>query len=274
MKLNVMKPKIKKPNIKAPKVLKPKQKHSVNKLSEDWRVYFKGNTSVRFDYGAFKYLFRDLEHTYILTIHYDQQNDLGFPTKEELEKLYLVEDQIEKQWGRKGFYFVGTRTQDGNRDFVFMSKHIIRWESMCNQLLRNHKDLQSKIVTRLHDHGKFYQTKLYPDAYGFNWIKNDTIINDLRNQGELFCKAREIDFYTYFETNEQAKAFASSLDDVFADIHELDICEVERKGIQVFVSVVDIPQMDYIMQTTNALITLAKDHDGEFDGWGTTIEKD
>ncbi|OCN03902.1 hypothetical protein A4S06_03665 [Erysipelotrichaceae bacterium MTC7] len=269
-----MKLQVRKPNIKKPKILTSKPKKSVNKLSDDWRVYFKGNTSVRFDYGAFKYLFRDLEHTYILMIHYDQQNDLGFPTKEALEKLYVLEDQIENEWGRKGFYFVGTKTEAGTREFVFMSKHIIRWESMCNQLLKNHKELDAKIVTRLHDHGKFYQTKLYPDAYGFNWIKNDTIIRDLKSQGETFSKPREIDYYSYFDDKEQANAFAAELHQVFAEISELDICEVERKGIQVFVSVKDIPVMDFIMHTTNELISLGKKYHGTFDGWGTTIEKD
>lgn len=246
----------------------------VHKVSDIWELYFtmrdERATSIRLDMGIHAYIRRaNLVDTYLLSIFYEEQYENGFPMKSSLALLNEVEDKIQQTWGTDDFYLVGVITGQGRREFVFMGDNSKHWNVECKKLMKRYKHtlFTMKVITQ--DHAAYYET-IYPDEYGFDWIKNRQIYQSLKEQGERFEKARNIDFYAYFKTLEQAEEFQKAIQDQFVYV---EVSQSEKKDYQVFFILKEIPTLDKMNEVSSEVLRLCRKYEGEFDGWGTTIEK-
>ena len=251
-----------------------KHKVKIHKVSENWEVYFTDISAIRLDLGLpEERISSDLNHTYILRVFFDQQYASGFPTKDTSTKLYKIEDEFTTSWDIDGFYMVGVRTTQGAREFVFMSEVEVRWELLCRKIMRPHKTIMYELESIFHDEGEYYHTNLYPNIYGFNWIKNHKIIKSLETQGEQFVSERQIDFYVYFQKEENARIFEKDLNKSEFDFELVEVSLSEKQDYQVYFTIMDIPEMGLISAISEYIIHLCEEGKGTFDGWGTTIRK-
>lgn len=249
-------------------------KIKIHKVSENWEVYFTDTSAIRLDLGLpEERIFDDLNHTYILRVFFDHQYASGFPTKDTSAKLYKIEDEFATSWDLDRFYMVGVKTNQGAREFVFMSEVEVKWDVMCRKVMRRHKNMMYELESIFYDEGEYYNTNLYPDIYGFNWIKNHKIIKNLEAQGEKFETKRQIDFYAYFNDEANARLFEKSLNESEYDFELVEVSLSERQDYQVYFTINDIPEMGLITAISEYVVQLCEEGKGTFDGWGTTIRK-
>jgi len=251
-----------------------RQKKKIHKVSENWEIYFSESSAIRLDLGLLEdRVYNDLSHTYILRVFFEQQYVSGFPTKETSTQLYKIEDEFATSWNMDGLYMVGVRTTQGQREFIFMGENEIKWDLMCRKIMHRHKHLMYEVESIFFDEGEYYQNNLYPDIYGFNWIKNHNIIRNLEDQGEKFKEKRQIDFYAYFNEEANARIFESSLQASEFKFELIEVSLSEKQDYQVYFTINDIPQMGLIGAISEYAISLCEQEKGTFDGWGTTIRK-
>lgn len=255
-----------------------RKKVSNQTISDKWEQYFTTiedhSVSIRFDTKVEEaFIANSLYNTYILSVYYDEQFPNGFPTKPSLELLYEIEDRIRRSWNVDNLYKVGVITTNGVRDFVFMSSKKIPWESLCKKLMKKYKGVMFMTTSFLEDYGNYYYENVSPDKYGIQWMRNRTICKNLEEQGETFQVPRKIDFYSFFESDEDAEKFVSKLTEE-SDFIDVETSITYDRKYEVYASTNEIPTFERMTEFTTLFINLCEVCNGIFDSWGTTIEKE
>lgn len=245
-------------------------------LSDKWEVYFTTMdgyvTSIRVDVGAkADKKFASLVHTYLLRVGYTEMYENGLPLMESLQKLNAVEDWIDQKAAKEPIYLVGAITQNGSRDFIFQSERQLDWNQLVDKILQGGPEIILQRGAVLDDNGVYYNSFLYPSKYDFNWIENAKVCRALAEGGEVFRTPRVIDYFAYFSNEDDAKSYA---DELGQSQYAFTVKEI--KGLDGSYSVAftnnDVPEQEHITAVTNSLLDLAEQFNGQFDGWGTTIE--
>ncbi|EPP4512081.1 DUF695 domain-containing protein, partial [Salmonella enterica subsp. enterica serovar Brandenburg] len=86
-------------------------------------------TGIRVDIGAIQdEKFDRLIHTGFLRVHYTNCYENGLPQPDETQRLNRIEDWLDEKGKTFPIWLVGVVTQQGWRDFVFMSEEDLNWE--------------------------------------------------------------------------------------------------------------------------------------------------
>ncbi len=93
-------------------------------------------TGIRVDIGAIQdEKFDRLIHTGFLRVHYTNCYENGLPQPDETQSLNRIEDWLDEKGKTFPIWLVGVVTQQGWRDFVFMSEEDLNWEKTLDKLL-------------------------------------------------------------------------------------------------------------------------------------------
>ena len=93
----------------------------------------------------------------------------------------------------------------------------------------------------------------------------------LEKNGEKFDKPREIDHLAYFYQQEKAEAFAGVLKNRGFTVEAVSALDGENKYFSVAFKRIDTPSFEAIDNIVLPLFNLARQYEGHYDGWGTTV---
>jgi regulator of RNase E activity RraB len=251
-------------------------------MSEKWDFYF-ANVN-----DAIASLFVDLgirnsvpdpNRSWLLWawVYFRRPREDGLSSTEEAPTLLEIENPLTKKVKEttEG-ELVGRITTAGRREFYFYGPAPVHFEQAVASVLKSFPVYEFDTGTKEDPHWSQYLTVLYPSSEEYQQIKNRHVIEFLQKHGDSLKKTRPVSHWAYFKSPQDRNKFiAKAVGAGFkvAGQSESDNSEIQRPyGITL--ERTDRVDWDSINEATLALVRLAKEVHGDYDGWETSIEKD
>jgi regulator of RNase E activity RraB len=119
----------------------------------------------------------------------------------------------------------------------------------------------------------FYRDFLYPRAIARQYRENRRLLEELKESGDILSAERPIYHFAAFKSDGERKTF---IDDVLkhgfslAD-NGLGTSDYTDRPYSVEIQRTDTTQLERIDEVTTQIISLARSHDGKYDGWETSV---
>jgi regulator of RNase E activity RraB len=112
---------------------------------------------------------------------------------------------------------------------------------------------------------------LCPDEERQQWMSDRSVVEVLMEQGDDTSVPRRVDHWAYFDTARQRDAFLRA---VTQDGYELESAYEDETSDRRFCAQIyriDVVDLEEIHDVVMSLIAHAQEHDGEYDGWETSV---
>ncbi len=205
------------------------------------------------------------------------ERDDGLRDPNELEALGNFEDFVVDKLERAvDAIYAGRMVHDGYTELYFYVPDAAkaRLENL-GELLGDVPEYEPEWLLEDDAEWEFYGEFLYPDAFARQAMLNRQLLDEIRSNGDANDIPREIDHLAYFETRLNAEAAAARLQAAgfrLDDIEESDDAEEQlRFSLQFHRN--DRLDGEHADKFCSDILNIVLDHEGMYDGWGTTIVK-
>ena len=252
-------------------------------IDKDWGVYL--CNAFAYDLPAVirvNLALRDFEYTanypnrLHLQILYKNANDIGFPTREEGEYVYSIEDAVEGIVEQHGDMLVGVvKCDERVRIFAYTKNELGYYDEISAMMSEKFPDYAYTLAVVEEPDWELYFQALYPDRYEYQSIMNMRLIEDIKSDGDSMVP-RVLEHCLLFKIEENGEAFlAKVMEDGFIKLsseNQSDNKDIDKEYTYVLVigREDDFENIDEIVWY---LMDLAEEFDGEYDGWGCHIVK-
>ena len=255
----------------------------IAKIDEDWGVYL--CNSFAYDLPAVirvNLALRDFEYTanypnrLHLQILYKNANDSGFPTREEGEYVYSIEDAVEEIVEQHGDMLAGVvKCDERVRIFAYVKNELGYYDEISAVMSKNFPDYAYTLAVVDDPDWELYFQGLYPDRYEYQSIMNMRLIEDIKSDGDSMVP-RVLEHCLLFKTEENGEAFlAKVMEDGFIKLSSEDRSnneDIDKEYPYVLV-IGREDAFENIDEIVWYLMDLAEEFDGEYSGWGCHIVK-
>ena len=252
-------------------------------IDEDWGVYL--YNSFAYDLPAViraNLALRDFEYTanypkrLELQILYKNADDNGFPTREEGEYLYDIEDAVVEIIEKHGDILAGVVKCDERVHIDAYAKNELGYYDEISEMMsENFPEYAYTFVVFEDKDWDMYFHALYPDKYEYQSIMNMRLIENIKSDGDSMVP-RVLEHCLLFKTEENGEAFlAKVMEDGFIKLSSENLSnneDIDKEYPYVLV-IGREDAFEDINETVWYLMDLAKEFDGEYDGWGCHIVK-
>lgn len=210
---------------------------------------------------------------YWLRIQMIDKAEHGMGSAAEAEILYPVEDHLTQRAQANGFLYVGRLRSDGRWQLTFYGPSD-RLQAI-QTLSRGLEGIDGRKV----DTGSkpdpawgYYRDFLVPNAEHRRWMRDQGVVEVLQQEGDPLRTPRRVDHWIYFLTANTRNDFVR---DVTREGFQIWQLIDDSKGAFSFgarVHRVDPVELEHIHEVVMTLVHLAEQHDGDYDGWETSVE--
>ena len=198
----------------------------------------------------------------------------GLPASEEVPVLASFEKSLEELIEAEGGSYVGRITVDGARYF----------HCYCDTPEAELKDRVFEIG-ELHGYGvacftsedperKAYREELYPSDHDWQVIQDSKTLQNLEKSGDPLSKERRIDHLSVFPRRSDLEGFRSWAVNTGFEVDAVYEPDEEIADYSIRIYHTAVPRYNEISNTTVALLQKAREFNGAYDGWETSVEKD
>ena len=211
-----------------------------------------------------------------LQILYKNADDNGFPTKEEGEYLYRIEDAVVEIIEKHGDVLAGvTKCDERVHIDAYAKNELGYYDEISEMMSENFPEYAYTFVVFEDKDWDMYFHALYPDKYEYQSIMNMRLIENIKSDGDSMVP-RVLEHCLLFKTEENGEAFlAKVMEDSFIKLsseNQTDNEDIDKEYPYVLV-IGREDAFENINETVWYLMDLAKEFDGEYDGWGYHIVK-
>lgn len=252
-------------------------------IEADWGVYL--CDSFAYDLPAViraNLALRDFEYTanYPKRLHlqilYKNADDNGFPTREEGEYVYSIEDAVEEIVEQHGDMLAGVvKCDERVRIFAYTKNELGYYDEISAVMSKNFPDYAYTLAVVDDPDWELYFQGLYPDRYEYQSIMNMRLIEDIKSDGDSMVP-RVFEHCLLFKTEEHGEAFlAKVMEDSFIKLSsekQTDNEDIDKEYPYVLV-IGREDAFENIDEIVWYLMDLAEEFDGEYSGWGCHIVK-
>ena len=252
-------------------------------IEADWGVYL--CDSFAYDLPAViraNLALRDFEYTanYPKRLHlqilYKNADDNGFPTREEGEYVYSIEDAVEEIVEQHGDMLAGVvKCDERVRIFAYTKNELGYYDEISAVMSKNFPDYAYTLAVVDDPDWELYFQGLYPDRYEYQSIMNMRLIEDIKSDGDSMVP-RVLEHCLLFKTEENGEAFlAKVMEDSFIKLSsekQTDNEDIDKEYPYVLV-IGREDAFENIDEIVWYLMDLAEEFDGEYSGWGCHIVK-
>ena len=252
-------------------------------IDEDWGVYL--CNSFAYDLPAViraNLALRDFEYTanypkrLELQILYKNADDNGFPTREEGEYLYDIEDAVVEIIEKHGDILAGVAKCDERVHIDAYAKNELGYYDEISEMMsEKFPDYAYTFAVFEDQDWEMYFNALYPDRYEYQSIMNRMLIENIKSDGDSMVP-RVLEHCLLFKTEENGEAFlAKVMEACFIKLSSEDLSnneDIDKEYPYVLV-IGREDAFEDINETVWYLMDLAEEFDGEYDGWGCHIVK-
>ena len=252
-------------------------------IDEEWGVYL--CDSFAYDLPAViraNLAFRDFEYTanYPKRLHlqilYKNANDSGFPTREEGEYVYSIEDAVEEIVKQHGDMLAGVvKCDERVRIFAYTKNELGYSDEISEIMSENFPDYAYTLAVVEDEDWELYFNGLYPDRYEYQSIMNMRLIEDIKSDGDSMVP-RVLEHCLLFKTEKNGEAFlAKVMEDGFIKLSSENLTDNEDidKEYPYVLVIGREDAFENIDEIVWYLMDLAEEFDGEYSGWGCHIVK-
>ena len=252
-------------------------------IDEDWGVYL--CDSFAYDLPAVirvNLALRDFEYTsnypnrLHLQILYKNANDSGFPTREEGEYVYSIEDAVEEIVKQHGDMLVGVvKCDERAHIFAYAKNELGYYDEISVMMSEKFPEYAYTLEVVEEPDWELYCQGLYPDRYEYQSIMNMRLIEDIKSDGDSLVP-RVLEHCLLFKTEENGEAFlAKIMEDGFIKLSSEDRSNNEAidKEYPYLLVIGREDAFENIDEIVWYLMDLAEELDGEYSGWGCHIVK-
>ena len=252
-------------------------------IEEDWGVYL--CDSFAYDLPAVirvNLALRDFEYTanypnrLHLQILYKNANDSGFPTREEGEYVYSIEDAVEEIVEQHGDMLAGVvKCDERVRIFAYTKNELGYYDEISEMMAENFPEYAYTFAVFEDKDWDMYFQALYPDRYEYQSIMNMRLIEDIKSDGDSMVP-RVLEHCLLFKTEENGEAFlAKVMEDGFIKLSSENLTDNEDidKEYPYVLVIGREDAFENIDEIVWYLMDLAEEFDGEYSGWGCHVVK-
>ena len=252
-------------------------------IDEDWGVYL--CNAFAYDLPAVirtNLALRDFEYTenYPKRLHlqilYKNADDNGFPTREEGEYVYSIEDAVEEIVGQHGDMLAGVvKCDERVRIFAYTKNELGYYDEISAMMSEKFPEYAYTSAVVEEPDWELYFQALYPDRYEYQSIMNMRLIENIKSDGDSMVP-RVLEHCLLFKTEENGEAFlAKVMEDGFIKLsseNQSDNEDIDKEYPYVLV-IGREDAFENIDEIVWYLMDLSEEFDGEYSGWGCHIVK-
>ena len=211
-----------------------------------------------------------------LQILYKNADDNGFPTREEGEYVYSIEDAVEEIVEQHGDILAGVvKCDERVRIFAYTKNELGYYDEISKMMSENFPDYAYTVEVVEDEDWELYFQALYPDRYEYQSIMNMRLIEDIKSDGDSMVP-RVLEHCLLFKTEENGEAFlAKVMEDSFIKLSSEDLSNNEDIDKEYpYVLVIGREDVfENIDEIVWYLMDLVEEFNGEYSGWGCHIVK-
>jgi len=197
----------------------------------------------------------------------------GLISLEENEFLFEIEDNIVNNIVNKhDAIYAGRLTSDGMRHLYFYFDNTDNYEKTITQAMSKYPTYKFDFGTKEDTEWEGYINFLYPLPDQYQIIMNERVIRNLEENGDNLAKERMVDHGIYFETEKDMENYISEIKKQNFEV--INTHQDEDGGYSLEVGRVDKVDSHSVNDYVLYLWDLASEYNGDYLGWGCTIEKD
>ena len=211
-----------------------------------------------------------------LQILYKNADDNGFPTREEGEYVYSIEDAVVEIIEKHGDILAGVVKCDERVRIVSYAKNEFGYYDEISEMMSENFPEYAYTFAVFEDKDwDMYFHALYPDKYEYQSIMNRKLIENIKSDGDSMVP-RVLEHCLLFKTEENGEAFlAKVMEDSFIKLsseNQNDNEDIDKEYPYVLV-IGREDAFENIDETVWYLMDLVEEFDGEYSGWGCHIVK-
>ena len=211
-----------------------------------------------------------------LQILYKNADDNGFPTREEGEYVYSIEDTVVEIIEQHGDILAGVVKCDERVRIVSYAKNELGYYDEISEMMsEKFLDYAYTLAVVEDEDWELYFQALYPDRYEYQSIMNMRLIENIKSDGDSMVP-RVLEHCLLFKTEENGEAFlAKVMEDGFIKLSSENLSnneDIDKEYPYVLV-IGREDAFENIDETVWYLMDLAEEFDGEYSGWGCHIVK-
>ena len=211
-----------------------------------------------------------------LQILYKNADDNGFPTREEGEYVYSIEDATLEIIEQHGDMLAGVVKCDERVRIVSYAKNELGYYDEISEMMsEKFPDYAYTFAVFEDEDWELYFQALYPDRYEYQSIMNMRLIENIESHGDSMVP-RVLEHCLCFTTEENGEAFlAKVMEEGFNKLSSEDLTDNEDIDKEYPYELVIGREDDFedIDETVWYLMDLAEEFNGEYDGWACHIVK-
>ena len=191
----------------------------------------------------------------------------GLSSQDEFDTLIAIEDALEQEIGRSDTtIYVGRNTSSGRRDFFFYTKDSEAFRAAISAAMAKFDGYKAEIGIRPDESWSAYFDFLYPNEKQRQMMANRQTVRALGNEGDDGRTPRQVDHLILTGTREGAETIIQAVSALGFRLKPGTPFEGEDGGWGVEFDKIEAPVE--IDETTIMLRELAREHGGDYDGWG------
>ena len=211
-----------------------------------------------------------------LQILYKNADDNGFPTREEGEYVYSIEDAVVEIIEQHGDILAGVVKCDERVRIVSYAKNELGYyDEISEMMAENFPEYAYTLAVVEDEDWELYFQALYPDRYEYQSIMNMRLIENIKSDGDSMVP-RVLEHCLLFKTEENGEAFlAKVMEDGFIKLSSENLSnneDIDKEYPYVLV-IGREDAFENIDETVWYLMDLVEEFDGEYSGWGCHIVK-
>ena len=211
-----------------------------------------------------------------LQILYKNADDNGFPSKEEGEYVYSIEDAVVEIIEQHGDILAGVVKCDERVRIISYAKNELGYyDEISEMMAENFPEYAYTLAVVEDEDWELYFQALYPDRYEYQSIMNMRLIENIKSDGDSMVP-RVLEHCLLFKTEENGEAFlAKVMEDGFIKLSSEDLSnneDIDKEYPYVLV-IGREDAFENIDEIVWYLMELAEEFDGEYSGWGCHIVK-
>ncbi len=199
----------------------------------------------------------------------------GLVQKQELDRLVELEQDIVARINQNlEGVLAGKVTATGIRDFYFYCSSTGDFDSTFAEIKKHNQDYEFAGAANSDPEWRIFWQVLYPSDTYLHIIQNRRVLRKLKEYGDKHTKPRKVDHWFYFQNDMDVQKFVTRVEQRGFAVEASETLPIKTDyPIQVNISRMDNVNEDYINQLTDSLLQLARECNGYYDGWETTVVK-
>ncbi|WP_027065661.1 DUF695 domain-containing protein [Maribacter sp. Hel_I_7] len=246
---------------------------------ESWDAYMAayedgkiGSTTLRMDLID-NVPIEGFNYVLVTGLTYETANENGLPENETFATLHKVADQLMEIIDKETeFITVGSFMYNKERLEYFYLKEPKELASVIENFYKlNYPDYKFYVNIKEDKDWSYYRDFLYPNEETLNYMADQSVLRSLEQTGDKLTKARRVNHWFYFSTEEAMKQCESELVAANFAVNSSGINSQSDLPYELQMYRVDHVDIDTIFPITSQLRITAKKFGGEYDGWETIV---